>query len=132
MGPRVNVGDVMLSRPRNRAGCPGGWADRRRIGYDRAAGNGPAQHGKRQQARGAKPLDFCYRCGDSMSPKKLKTLLRELRERQSMSQLQLAKRADVTQGYISDLEAGTKKNPSVAILKKLARALGVPVGALLE
>lgn len=49
-----------------------------------------------------------------------------------MSQLQLAKRADVTQGYISDLEAGAKKNPSVKILKRLARALGVPVGELLE
>jgi transcriptional regulator with XRE-family HTH domain len=53
-----------------------------------------------------------------MSPKRLKTVLREMRERKDMSQLQLAKRAGVTQGYISDLEAGTKKNPSVAILKK--------------
>ena len=59
-------------------------------------------------------------------------MLRELRERKDMSQLQLAKQAGVTQGYISDLEAGTKKNPSLAILKKLAKALGVSVGELLE
>jgi hypothetical protein len=30
------------------------------------------------------------------------------------------------------LEAGHKTNPSVAIVKKLAKALGVPVGELLE
>ena len=66
-----------------------------------------------------------------MSPTRLSTLLRELRERKDMSQLQLAKRAGVTQSYISDLEAGTKKNPSVAILKKLAKALGVPPTELL-
>jgi transcriptional regulator with XRE-family HTH domain len=67
-----------------------------------------------------------------MTPKRLRTLIREIREQKDMSQLQLAKRAGVTQGYISELEAGAKKNPSVAILKKLARALGVPVGELLE
>jgi transcriptional regulator with XRE-family HTH domain len=83
-------------------------------------------------SRGVKALGFCYRCGDSMSPRKLSTVLRELRERKDISQLQLAKRAGVTQGYISDLEAGTKRNPSVAILRKIARALGVPVTELLE
>jgi transcriptional regulator with XRE-family HTH domain len=31
-------------------------------------------------------------------------------------------------GYISSLEAAEKKNQSITILKKLARALGVPVG----
>jgi len=30
------------------------------------------------------------------------------------------------------LEGGTKKNPSVAVVKRLAKALGVPVGELLE
>jgi len=77
-------------------------------------------------------LDFVYRCSDSMSPRRLSTVLRELRESKSLSQLELATKADVTQGYISDLEAGTKKNPSITILKRLARALGVPVKELLE
>jgi transcriptional regulator with XRE-family HTH domain len=49
-----------------------------------------------------------------------------------MTQGQLAKSAGVTQGYIAQLEGGTKKNPSLPTLKKLARALGVPVGELLE
>ena len=49
-----------------------------------------------------------------------------------MSQLKLAKRAKVAHGYISDLEAGTKRNPGIVVPKRLAKALGVPVGALLE
>jgi XRE family transcriptional regulator, master regulator for biofilm formation len=67
-----------------------------------------------------------------MSPRRLRTVIRDLRETRGMSQLELAKKADVAQGYISSLEAGEKKNPSITILKKLARALGVPVTELLE
>ena len=67
-----------------------------------------------------------------MTPRRLKTVIRQLRESKGWSQLELARRSDVDQGYVSRLEAGTKKNPSVAILKKLARALGVAVGELLE
>jgi transcriptional regulator with XRE-family HTH domain len=43
-------------------------------------------------------------------------------------QLSLAKKAGVAKGYISSLESGEKKNPGIQTLKKLARALGVPVG----
>jgi DNA-binding XRE family transcriptional regulator len=50
----------------------------------------------------------------------------------AMEAIELAKRAKVTRVYIAALEAGHKTNPSIAILKKLARALGVPVGELLE
>lgn len=45
--------------------------------------------------------------------------------------MQLARRSRVDQGYISRLEAGTKKNPSLAVLKKLAKTLDVEVGGLL-
>jgi transcriptional regulator with XRE-family HTH domain len=48
-----------------------------------------------------------------------------------MSQLGLAKRAKVAQAYISELEAGDKKNPGIETLRKLARALSVPVTELL-
>lgn len=40
--------------------------------------------------------------------------------------------AKVPPGYLAELEAGKKKNPSLDVLKRLARALGVPVGELLE
>ena len=60
------------------------------------------------------------------------TLLHRIRETKGLSQLALAKRAKVAQGYISQLEAGDKGNPSVATLRKLAKALNVPVTELLK
>jgi transcriptional regulator with XRE-family HTH domain len=66
-----------------------------------------------------------------MSPKRIGAVLKQLREAKGMSQLELAKRAKVAQGYISDLEAGDKKNPGIETLRKLAKALGVPVMELL-
>lgn len=66
-----------------------------------------------------------------MTPQRLSTVIRRLREQEDMTQGQLAKKAGVTQGYIAQLEGGLRKNPSLPTLKKLARALGVPVGELL-
>jgi transcriptional regulator with XRE-family HTH domain len=48
-----------------------------------------------------------------------------------MTQAQLAERADVHRIYVAQIEAGTKV-PSIATLEKLAKALGVKVGRLLE
>lgn len=59
-------------------------------------------------------------------------MLREMRDGKGLTQVELAKRAKVTQAYIALLEAGDKKNPSLAILHRLAKALGVPVTKLLE
>ena len=67
-----------------------------------------------------------------MTPKRFSTVLRHLREAKGMTQADLAKKAKVDQGYISMLEAGQKKNPGINVLKRLARALGVPVTELLE
>jgi transcriptional regulator with XRE-family HTH domain len=66
-----------------------------------------------------------------MSPKKLGAVLKQIRETKGLSQLDLAKRAKVSQGYLSDLEAGQKKNPGIETLRKIAKALGVPVTELL-
>lgn len=60
------------------------------------------------------------------------TVLRELREAKGLTQVQLAKKADLTQPYLAQLEAGVRKNPSLAILKRLAKALGVPVTRLVK
>ncbi len=67
-----------------------------------------------------------------MSPRQLKTVLRKLRTERGMSMADLAKKADVTDAYIAQLETGKRENPSLDILKRLARALGVPVTELLE
>jgi transcriptional regulator with XRE-family HTH domain len=45
---------------------------------------------------------------------------------------ELATKARVPPGYLAELEAGKKKNPSLDVLKRLAGALGVPVTELLE
>jgi transcriptional regulator with XRE-family HTH domain len=58
--------------------------------------------------------------------------VKRLREAREWSQPDLAKRARVSQAYIAELERGTKRNPSVRIAVRLAKALGVPVTRLLE
>ena len=67
-----------------------------------------------------------------LSPRRMATVIRKLREAQNLTQGELAKKAGVTQGYIAHLEGGLRKNPSLPTLKKLAKALGVNVAALLE
>lgn len=67
-----------------------------------------------------------------MTPRRLATVLRTLREEKALTQEQLAKRAKVARSYVAVIESGHKKNPSLEILKRLARALDVPVGRLLE
>jgi transcriptional regulator with XRE-family HTH domain len=58
-------------------------------------------------------------------------VLRKLRGAQGLTMAELAKKARVTDAYIAQLETGKKTNPSLDVLKRLARALGVPVGELL-
>jgi transcriptional regulator with XRE-family HTH domain len=58
-------------------------------------------------------------------------MIRAEREAKRTTQVELAKRAKVARSYLVMLEKGERKNPSFAILKRLARALGVPVTALL-
>lgn len=55
--------------------------------------------------------------------------LRVLREKDGHSLTSLAKAADMSLGYLSDLENG-KRTPSAPITKRLARALNVPVSVL--
>ena len=67
-----------------------------------------------------------------MSPQRISRALKRLREDKGLSQAALAKLSGVAQGYISQMEAGEKKNPGIETLKKIARALGVPVTELLS
>ncbi|MBD3738762.1 MAG: helix-turn-helix transcriptional regulator [Pseudomonas balearica] len=57
--------------------------------------------------------------------------VRILRTEARLSQEELAFRANMKRGYLSDLERGTR-NPSVRALGRLAEALGVPPSRLLE
>lgn len=67
-----------------------------------------------------------------MTPRRIATVVRELRTTRGLTQEKLARRAKIARGYLAGLESGARKNPSLPVLKRLARALGVPVGELLE
>ena len=69
-----------------------------------------------------------------MSPdeKKLGALVRELRERQGLTQAQLAERAQLALSYITLAESGQSVNLSPSALSRLARALGVQSRVLTE
>ena len=58
-------------------------------------------------------------------------MLKSLREDRELSQVGLARKAKVGRTYIVKLESGDKKNPSLAVLQRLAKALGVPLTELL-
>lgn len=55
--------------------------------------------------------------------------VRRLREKQGVSQEELAARAELHRTYISGVERGIR-NPTVVVLEKVADALGVELSAL--
>jgi transcriptional regulator with XRE-family HTH domain len=57
--------------------------------------------------------------------------MKRLREQRGLSQLALAKKSGVAQGYISDIEAGRKHNPGIETLQKIAKVLKVTIKELL-
>ena len=66
-----------------------------------------------------------------MTDKGLDRVIRELREKKGLTQEELAFKAKVTPGYVAQLELGLRKNPSLDVVRRLARALGVRLGELL-
>jgi transcriptional regulator with XRE-family HTH domain len=57
--------------------------------------------------------------------------IKEARMKRGMSQATLAAKARITREYVNKLEAG-KYDPTVGVLQRIAKALGVPVTALLR
>lgn len=57
--------------------------------------------------------------------------LRAAREERELTQEQVAERSGVQAGEISRIETG-KRDPQVSTVLKLAKALGLPPGKLLE
>lgn len=62
---------------------------------------------------------------------RLSLSMRRLRQSKGWSQEEFAHQAGLHRTYISDLERGAR-NPTITVVDKLAVALGVPVGALLD
>jgi transcriptional regulator with XRE-family HTH domain len=66
-----------------------------------------------------------------VTPSELGTTIRRLREESGLTQAQLAERVSVTSAYLARLEAGEHDHPSLDIVRRLARALKVPLNRLL-
>lgn len=62
---------------------------------------------------------------------KLGQLIRSKRERQGLTQFELAEKSKVDRNYIGMLERG-ERNPSYLSLQKIAAGLGIPVNQLIE
>ena len=67
-----------------------------------------------------------------MSPKRLATVIRKHREAKGMTQEEVAQKAGVTKQYVTMLEAGTRASPSLPVLQRIAKALGVTMADLLK
>jgi transcriptional regulator with XRE-family HTH domain len=63
---------------------------------------------------------------------KLGDKIRQLREQCSLTQGQLAHSSSVSQGYLSQLENGEVKNPSAAVLLRVADAMQIDPDELFE
>ena len=57
--------------------------------------------------------------------------LRRLRDEKGWSQEAFAEEAGLHRTYVSDIERAAR-NPTILVIEKLARALGVTAGALLD
>ena len=57
--------------------------------------------------------------------------VRKARNAIGLSQEELAHEADSNRTYISDVERGTR-NPSIEIVERIAKALNVTMGSLLD
>ncbi len=67
-----------------------------------------------------------------MANKLVGVMLRKLRRKKGLTQSELCRKAKLSQPYLALLETGEKTNPSLAILQRLAKALGVPITELLQ
>lgn len=57
--------------------------------------------------------------------------LKALRAERGLSQQALARKARISRGYLARLETA-RQDPTLSMIERLAKALGVPVTALLE
>ncbi len=58
--------------------------------------------------------------------------IKRIREKMGLSQKKLARLADVSNNTIINIEAGRQGNPTIETLKKIAKALNVPIEDLIK
>ncbi len=57
--------------------------------------------------------------------------IREERKKRNLKQQELAKKADISNTYLSDIEVG-RSNPSIKTLRKISKALGIDSSKFLD
>jgi transcriptional regulator with XRE-family HTH domain len=67
----------------------------------------------------------------SRIPKDLGRRVQEARQKKNISQVELAEEIGVTPTYVGFIEQGVR-NPSIATLDKIARALGIKMSDLFD
>ena len=67
-----------------------------------------------------------------MELSKLPKAIEKLRKKSGLSQEKLARLADVSNNTIINIEAGKQDNPTIDTLKKIAKALNVPIEDLIK
>ena len=67
-----------------------------------------------------------------MAPRDLGRRIKHRRVESGLTQLALASKAKVSRVYISKLEAGERQAPSLAVLERLAKVLGVRLADLVD
>jgi transcriptional regulator with XRE-family HTH domain len=73
-----------------------------------------------------------YHIRYKMAPReRVAAKVKRLREQRGMTQEQLAEKAGISRTYLARLETA-RHDPTLSMLEKLAKALGVKVGRLLE
>jgi len=58
--------------------------------------------------------------------------VKRFREKMGLSQEKLARLADVSNNTIINIEAGKQQNPTIDTIKKIAKALNVPIEDLIK
>lgn len=53
-----------------------------------------------------------------------KNKIREYRKEKGMNLEELAIKSEISPGYLCHLEKGTRKNPSIQVMEKIAKVLG--------
>lgn len=67
-----------------------------------------------------------------LSKNNIARTVKRLREKAALSQEKLARLADVSNNTLINIEAGKQDNPTIKTLKKIAKALGVPIEDLIN
>ncbi|TCT26496.1 transcriptional regulator [Melghiribacillus thermohalophilus] len=58
--------------------------------------------------------------------------IKEVREKKNMSITELARRAGIAKSYLSSIERGIQKNPSIQKLEKIAEVLDIDIHLLIN